>query len=64
MPHVREEPVTPMRERLICDCGTEMQAEPFSYLSDPPQYPHRCGSCGAEKSMPKKYPAIIFKDPS
>lgn len=61
MPHVRKYPVTPMQERLICDCGTEMHADQIIYLSDPLQYPHRCGSCGAKKSMPKKYPDITFE---
>jgi len=50
MPHVVTEPVTVVRERLLCDCGGELiRTDGGDLLSKPPQYPHECNKCGAQQ---------------
>jgi len=48
----------------ICDeCGKgEMKASGACLMSNPPQFPHRCQECGAEKTMfNKAYPFTTYE---
>lgn len=47
----------------ICDkCGKGlMQPTGVMLMSDPPQWPHKCGHCADTQNFPHKYPFIRYK---
>lgn len=50
MTSIVSEPVSVVRERLMCDCGGEMVATGGgALLTSPPRYPHECNKCGAHE---------------
>lgn len=61
MPKIVDEPVQAYRERLLCDCGHEMEFTGGTLLSSPPQYEHHCKGCGARATMKQKFPRIEFR---
>lgn len=61
MPRIIDEPVTPVRERLICDCGFEMASDGAMNPTDPPKYRHSCKNCGTSGTFDAVYPRVAFK---
>ena len=61
MPRVQQ-PLRPVQVRYICDECEQGDYLPNStmLLSDPPQFPHTCNSCGHKKTFLEKYPAIRY----
>lgn len=61
MPKIVDEPADCFRERLLCDCGHEMQADNIMLPTDPPKYPHSCEKCGSSGVFSHVYPRIVFR---
>jgi hypothetical protein len=64
MPETRTA-LQPVRLDYTCDdCGQgQMHGTSMVLLSSPPQYPHRCDVCGAEKTFGgASYPRVEFVD--
>lgn len=61
MPVERSEVVTPKRLRMFCDCGEEMEFTGRTLMTFPPQYVHKCKSCGEEARLASQYPYISFE---
>lgn len=55
--------VKPIEVDYTCDVchNGEMRHNGFPILSDPPQYPHYCTKCYAEKIFPQIYPYIKYE---
>lgn len=52
-------------ERLYCDCGGEMTYDPKdgAFLSNPPQYQHRCSDCNNVINIRGfTYPRIVYEE--
>ena len=56
--------VDTFKVRLFCDdCDGEMEHEGGYLCSSPPQYPHRCNSCGKRVNVRgKSYPYTEYKE--
>lgn len=66
-----DEPVKPTGEveqrvnsyevKYYCRCGEEMTFTGRSLMSYPPQYPHKCDTCGSIQNLKNKYPMMKWK---
>jgi hypothetical protein len=64
MPVVRY-PVETIRERLMCECGSEMLFSGSQKLSKPPLNEHVCKACGKEDwRRDEIFPRVIYEQRS
>jgi hypothetical protein len=58
-----EKKVQPIRVKLMCDCGCEMEYTGMMLSTVPLQYLHKCPKCGHQEAFVNKiYPYIDFKE--
>ena len=63
MSEVRREVKTYRVDRLCGACGVGLMHRDGSLLlTDPPQYPHQCSSCGARETYRIAYPYLDYED--
>ena len=61
MPELSKEVCTYSVSYICDECGKgEMRATGVMLTSNPPQFPHKCNSCGVEKVFRAKYPQIAY----
>lgn len=59
MPVIEQEVKTVCLHYFCDTCGNgEMHSTGETLLSNPPQYPHVCGNCGATAILLKSYPGF------
>lgn len=57
---IKETKVISIKQRLLCDdCDCEMESTGQAYMSNLPQYPHKCPKCGKINCTNVLYPTII-----
>ena len=65
MGNIIQVPVQSFIEKKLCQMCTDGQVESTEdpmLLSDPPQFVHRCNSCGNEQYFRDKWPKIVYKE--
>ena len=52
--------------QVDCTCNTckvgKMRPTGFTFMSNPPQYPHECAGCGARETFLTTYPRISYEE--
>ena len=62
MPEVRETRVQQVDQRCpVCNKGW-MRPTGIVLTTEPPQYPHKCSSCGYEAVYPMRYPYTVYSE--
>jgi len=55
-------PVTTIQVDKACTCTTgRMRYNGLALLTDPPQFPHKCNSCGKEENYLNVYPHLVHE---
>ena len=53
--------VVPYEVKYLCECGEEMKSTGRMFMSNPPQFPHKCEGCEKEINLTEKYPTIRWE---
>lgn len=45
-----------------CECGGEFEPTGMKYMTNPPQYPHKCNKCEKKEQFRCTYPKIEYEE--
>lgn len=57
---IKETPVVPRRQELMCACGSTMTFTGESLMTYPPKYVHECTSCKIRHGMSCQFPRVVY----